>query len=115
MKCKFTIIHTNESFNVDIISNQNIGNIYDSIRHVIQRPFDLIYKSDGVDGKYMNKNTPVDLNYSCEFYVRTLCNSECEICCLTGLINTLQCGHSLCSNCYSRVSLCPYCRRQFTR
>lgn len=115
INCKFTFIHNHESFHVNVIPLKNIGKIYDSIRHIIQKPFDLVYKSDGVDGMYMNKNKPIDLNYSTEFYVRTLCREECYICCEVGLINSLQCGHSLCSGCYNQVSLCPYCRREFER
>ena len=32
-------------------------------------------------------NITIDLNYSREFYVRTLCSEECDICCEVGLIH----------------------------
>ena len=115
IRCRCNMIHGNKSFYIEIKDNQNIGDVYDIIRPIVQKPFDLVYKSDGVDGKYMNKNKPIDLNYSTEFYVRLLGRRECDICCEVGLINTLQCGHTLCSGCYDKLSLCPYCRREFER
>ena len=115
IRCKFTYLHNHTSFLVKLRSNQLIEDVYDIVRPIIQKPFDIVYKSDGVDGKYMNKNKPIDLNYSTEFYVRLLGREECDICCEVGLINTLQCGHTLCSGCYDKLSLCPYCRREFER
>jgi hypothetical protein len=109
----FTVIHTNKTFDLNVENNMNVGELYDMVRAKVNNPFDLIYKINGTDGKYINKNHKIDLLYNDQFYIRFLKHDECDICYHTKLIHTLSCNHEICSDCYSQVTLCPFCRRNF--
>ena len=112
-ECIFTYINNDISFKKEIPNNENIGNIYDIIRPQIGKPFDLVYKHHGKDGAYINKN---HMKYSNQFYIRLLSREECSICLNVGLIVSQSCNHNnICSNCYNRISSCPYCRRRYNR
>lgn len=112
-ECIFTYINDNISFTKEIPNNEYIGNICDIIRPQIRNPFDLVYKEHGKDGPCINKNHII---YANEFYIRLLSRNECNICFHTGLIITQSCNHNnICTNCYNRISSCPYCRREYNR
>ena len=116
-ECTFRIIGNDNTIITEIPFNSNIGDVYDQIREfdIINKPFDLVYSRDGVDGIVMNKNALIDLTDT-DFYVRFLSSAECSICYQTGLIINQSCNHnSICDNCYHRVNTCPFCRREYIR
>lgn len=116
LSCTFYDMDDNVLFIHDIFTCTPVDNMYDSVRSVINCPFDLIVKSHGKHGVPLDKNNSINLTNNNEFYVRKYTVNECHICMTEQSLVTIPgCSHTICLHCYEQVQTCPYCRAPFNR